>query len=166
MDGLGVGVGLGGVFIGLLFWLFVEAFSDPSNGDTAWDAIFIAIIMAPGGGLLLAFLTWCIFTFRRGQTPGKMIVGIQDVDATTGETLGWGRTFLRELVVKGSIWWICLPVIAVDAFLDGEIDSPALWWPLLVLWIVNCLWPLWDKDNRALHDRIVRTTVAMAAPRT
>jgi uncharacterized RDD family membrane protein YckC len=50
----------------------------------------------------------------------------------SGEPIGYGRAFLRELLVKGLLG--LLPAI----------DS---------------LWPLWERDKRALHDLAVATRV-------
>jgi uncharacterized RDD family membrane protein YckC len=29
-------------------------------------------------------------------------------------------------------------------------------------WLINVLWPLWDSENRALHDMIVKSHVVEA----
>ena len=31
-----------------------------------------------------------------------------------------------------------------------------------LLWLLDCLWPLWDDENRALHDMIVNSRVVRA----
>jgi uncharacterized RDD family membrane protein YckC len=105
------------------------------------------------GGILIAYaflLSWLFYApltmMRRGrhngQTPGKQIVGIRVVrDADQPMSFGWGM--LREPAVR----WMLIGVIGGFFFIP----------PLLDL-----LWPLWDEENRALHDMIVSTHVVRA----
>ena len=58
-----------------------------------------------------------------------------------GEPSGWGYTFLREFVVKGLLF----------NFL-GAIS-------LSIVWFLDLLWPFWDRDRQALHDKVVGTLV-------
>ena len=76
----------------------------------------------------------------RGQTPGKQLLGIY-VIKDNGEPSRWGYTFLREFILKGLLY----------GFL-GAIT-------LYIAWILNLLWPFWDRDRQALHDKIVGTLV-------
>ena len=54
-------------------------------------------------GYVLAGLGYSIYvlhlTATRGYTPGKRLLGLGVVDATTGEPIGWGRAILRGLVL-------------------------------------------------------------------
>jgi len=77
---------------------------------------------------------------HNGQTLGKQMVGIRVV-RDSGESMNFGWAALRELVVKG--------------FLVGFASSII---PLLP-WLLDVLWPLWDDENRALHDMVVSTHV-------
>ena len=88
------------------------------------------------------YLVWWLFMLRRGQTPGKQIVGIR-VIKDDGEPSGWGYTFLREFVIKGLVVGI-LSVLMLG-----------------VAWIVDSLWPLWDKEKKmqTLHDKLLGTLV-------
>lgn len=54
---------------------------------------------------VLAILYELYFIGSRGQTPGKMIMGVKVVDISTGGVIGMGRAFIRYLVlaVTGSI---------------------------------------------------------------
>ena len=54
-----------------------------------------------------------------------------------GEIFGLGMMFVREFLVK--------------ALLFGLLYSLAL----SVLFFLDNLWPLWDRDNQTLHDKIV-----------
>jgi uncharacterized RDD family membrane protein YckC len=77
---------------------------------------------------------------HNGQTWGKQAVGIRVVH-DTGEEVTFGYAFLREVVVK--------------YFLFGFIGSFFFSIPTLI----NYLWPLWDDQNRCLHDMIVKSHV-------
>ena len=80
---------------------------------------------------------------HNGQSWGKQIVGIR-VIRDNGQPFELGSAFVREIVVKG--------------FLFGGLGSFLAGIPTLVDW----LWPLWDDENRALHDMVVKTHVMNA----
>jgi uncharacterized RDD family membrane protein YckC len=80
---------------------------------------------------------------RNGQTPGKQWVGIRVV-RDNGEPYDWGSGLLREFVVKELLFrWV------------GS-------WFAGIPWLVDVLWPLWEDENRALHDLIVKSHVVQA----
>ena len=89
--------------------------------------------------LIIGYIIWWLFTLRRGQTPGKRLLGLQ-VIRVDGTASDWGWTFLREFVVKG---------IGV-----GVLNSV-----VGVVWIIDLLWVFWDKDRQTIHDKIMRTLV-------
>ncbi len=74
-----------------------------------------------------------------GQTWGRQIVGIRVIRDKGGE-MDFGYAFLREVVVK----WLLFGVIG------GTFLIPTL---------LDWLWPLWDGENRALHDMLVSSHV-------
>lgn len=78
-----------------------------------------------------------------GTTWGKQIVGIRVV-RDNGQEFGLGYGFLREFVVKSVLF--------------GFIGASFLYIPTLL----DVLWPLWDDQNRALHDMVVSTHVVRA----
>ncbi|MGH3995362.1 MAG: RDD family protein, partial [Pseudonocardiaceae bacterium] len=80
---------------------------------------------------------------RNGQTWGKQIVGIRAV-RDNGQPFELGFGFLREFVVKNLLF------VGVGGFF--------LYIPTIVDW----LWPLWDDQNRCLHDMVVSTHVVRA----
>jgi uncharacterized RDD family membrane protein YckC len=80
---------------------------------------------------------------NNGQTWGKQIVGIRVV-RDSGEAFTVGSAFVREFVVKNLLF----------GFVGGFFLSI----PTLVDW----LWPLWDGENRCLHDMVVSTHVLRA----
>ena len=75
-----------------------------------------------------------------GKTLGRMVMNIRVV-RTSGQPITFGFAMLREVGVKA----IGVGVAGSFTFgLAGLLDS---------------LWPLWDEENRALHDFIVSTRV-------
>lgn len=80
---------------------------------------------------------------RNGQTYGKQAVNIR-VMRDNGQPMDLGQGFLREFVVKGLLF--------------GTVGSFFLYIPTLL----DLLWPLWDDQDRALHDMVVTTHVVKA----
>jgi uncharacterized RDD family membrane protein YckC len=75
------------------------------------------------------------FTFfeggPRGQTLGKMALGIRVVDFSTGGPIGYGRGIVRYL---------------------GRIVSG-------IVCLLGYLWMLWDREKQTWHDKIATTVV-------
>jgi uncharacterized RDD family membrane protein YckC/type II secretory pathway pseudopilin PulG len=80
---------------------------------------------------------------RNGQTLGKQLVGIRVV-RDDGCPVGAGTVLRREVLIKGLLSWFTL----------GAFE------------LVDCLWPLGDATNRALHDKIVGTHVLIDPTRS
>jgi uncharacterized RDD family membrane protein YckC len=118
------------------------------------SAILIALVLgvflagSDVGGVIAAIIAFLLYIVvalfyapvlmaregpRNGQTWGKQILGIT-VIRDNGEQIELGFGFLREFVVIGG-------------FFAG---IPTL---------VDYLWPLWDDENRCLHDMVVSTHV-------
>jgi uncharacterized RDD family membrane protein YckC len=101
---------------------------------------------------LLGFLAYLVVAFlyapllmardgaRNGQTWGKQAVGVR-VIRNTGEPISFGFAALREIAVKGLLVGIASSIIP------------------LIPWLLDVCWPLWDDENRALHDMVVSTHV-------
>jgi uncharacterized RDD family membrane protein YckC len=81
---------------------------------------------------------------RNGQTPGKQIMGIR-VIRESGESISVGFGMLREIVIRGLLFGV----------VGGFFFFPP---------ILDYLWPLWDDENRCLHDMVASTRVARADP--
>ena len=77
---------------------------------------------------------------HNGQTWGKQALGITVV-RDNGQAMNFGTAALREIVVKGLLVGIASSIIP------------------LIPWLLDYLWPLWDDQNRALHDMVVSTHV-------
>jgi uncharacterized RDD family membrane protein YckC len=104
---------------------------------------------------VIAFLAYIVAAFlyapllmaregaRNGQTWGKQALGIR-VIRDGGESMSFGWAALREIVVKGLGVGIASSIIP------------------FIPWFLNFFWPLWDDQNRALHDMVVSTHVVQA----
>jgi uncharacterized RDD family membrane protein YckC len=75
-----------------------------------------------------------------GQTLGRMVVNIRVIRAD-GQPMTFWFAVLREVVVK--------------SFLFGVLSS----FTFGIASLLDVLWPLWDEENRALHDFVVNTRV-------
>ena len=77
---------------------------------------------------------------RNGQSWGKQIVGIRVV-RTNGVPMDFAMSAIREGLVK------VLGLALVSSIIP------------LIPYLLDGLWPLWDDENRAIHDFIVDTRV-------
>ncbi len=91
---------------------------------------------------------------RNGQTPGKQALGIK-VAIPDGRRVDWGQALLRELVVKGLLLVVAGAISSVVTFFLFGLG-------FVIPYILDSLWPLWDDENRAVHDMIVNTRVVRA----
>jgi uncharacterized RDD family membrane protein YckC len=80
---------------------------------------------------------------RNGQTLGKQWVGIRAIREEAAP-FTYGPAVMRELVIKNLLFG------TIGGFFFG---IPTL---------LNYLWPLWDEQNRALHDMLAKTRVVQA----
>ena len=97
---------------------------------------FLAMLLDFGLAIItlgIGWFIWSMFTFQTGQTPAKKIMGMRLMHMYTQESLGWGRTFVREFVIKGYIAYVTLG--------------------LAYLWI------LWDEKNQSLYDKVMSVLV-------
>ena len=139
--------------IGLLFLVLVlpELRDTPTPdghadyGEVAAAVMFLAL-------MLLVGIVWVLYVVlmmirkgqRNGQTWGKQIVGVRAV-RDNGEPWRFGSAALREVVLK-LITALVLPSLLIP----------------IIPGLVNFLWPLWDDQNRALHDMAVSSHVVRA----
>ena len=99
--------------------------------------LMIAIVCVSIAALLYAP---ALMVRTNGKTLGRMAVGIRVVRAK-GEPMTFGFAMLREVAVKSLLFGIA-------GALTGGLAS-----------LADVLWPLWDEENRALHDFVVDTRV-------
>jgi len=82
----------------------------------------------------------------RGQTVGMMAVGVRAVRDETLGTLGYGRALARA-VLEGF-----LRLLNLLFFLLG------------LIWVLDMLFPLWDKKRQTLHDKVAGSVVLSVRP--
>jgi uncharacterized RDD family membrane protein YckC len=138
IDGLIIGVGA------LILFLPIGAAAGvgfAGDSDTGLAAAFIGLVLWVLCVAVVALLYAPTMMARtNGKTLGRMATGIRVV-RTTGEEITFGFAMLREVAVKTILFGIA------GSFTAGLAN------------LVDYLWPLWDEENRCLHDFIVNTRV-------
>jgi uncharacterized RDD family membrane protein YckC len=112
-----------------------------SGGDVGfWDVVVGLLLLA----VLLAALTVLyaplVMVPTNGQTFGKAVTGCR-VARADGRKMTFGYAVLRESLVKGLLFGLA-------AVLTGGLSI-----------LADYLWPLFDSQNRALHDFVVDSRV-------
>ncbi len=117
------------------------------NDDAAAGAVILAVILSVLVFAVLAFLYAPLLMkregARNGQTWGKQVVGIRAV-RDSGQAWTFGPAALREVVLKNLAVGIASSIIPI------------------IPWFLNFFWPLWDDQNRALHDIAASSHVVKA----
>jgi uncharacterized RDD family membrane protein YckC len=136
----------------VLFLLLVvpELGNTPPDGEA--DLALLGVLLLFLVAMLLVGIVWALLVVlmmirkgeRNGQTWGKQIVGIRAV-RDNGEPWKFGSAALREVLLK-LITALVLPSLVIP----------------IIPGLVNFLWPLWDEENRALHDRAISSHVVRA----
>ena len=114
--------------------------TDPVTGQVTHGAGLAVglVVLAAGVLVALGFGIWnqIVRQGRTGQSLGKQWMSIKVIDERTGQPLGVGMNFVRELahVIDG---------IACD---------------------IGYLWPLWDPKRQTFADKIM-TSVVVPAPK-
>jgi uncharacterized RDD family membrane protein YckC len=91
-----------------------------------------------GGSLLSLVISAGYITLMlgsRGQTLGNMAVGTRVVDARTGGPVTYAKALGR---------WAAEFLLFIL---------------FIVPWIIDILWPLWDRQKQTLHDKMAGTVV-------
>ncbi len=107
------------------------------------------------GFSLLDVAVWSIYVLlllprsgqHNGQTLGKQALGIA-IMRNDGYPIDLTTTSVREILCKG------MPLLIATLFIIGGARLGGL---LLLIALVDYLWPLWDSENRALHDHVAQT---------
>jgi uncharacterized RDD family membrane protein YckC len=115
----------------------VETTTDPVTGQvttTGGGASGIALVlMFLGVALSIAYFVWnyCLKQGRTGYTVGKGVLGIKLIKQDTGQPMGAGLSFVRQ---------IAHIVDAIPCYL-------------------GYFWPLWDSKRQTFADKIMSTVV-------
>ena len=104
--------------------------------DTVVWGIYVVVLLARPGA-------------HNGQTLGKQGAGIA-VLRNDGKPMDYSTAALRDIVCKGGPSLVGSALIAAGS---------ALGLIFLLVPLVDYLWPLWDIENRALHDHVAKTHV-------
>jgi uncharacterized RDD family membrane protein YckC len=136
IDGLIVGIGGALLMIAITAPFSVGFFVDDGVGIVA---IIIGLLVAVVCVAIVALLyAPALMARTNGRTLGRMATGIRVVRAD-GKPIDFGFAMLREVVVKTLLF-------GVAGTLTGGLAN-----------LADVLWPLWDEENRALHDFVVNT---------
>jgi len=114
-------------------------------------SIGLALLIVIAGNLLVG-LTYQPLTMARkgeqnGRTWGMQVLGIRVVRAS-GATMSYGPALVRQFLVMSVLYGV-ISGIGNSVTLVGGTVAIALAY----------LWPLWDKQNRAVQDLICSTHV-------
>jgi uncharacterized RDD family membrane protein YckC len=82
----------------------------------------------------------------RGQTVGMIAVGVRVVRDETHDALGYGRALRRAVVEQA------LRILGTVTLILG------------IFWLLDMLFPLWDKQNQTLHDKVAKSVVLRVRP--
>jgi uncharacterized RDD family membrane protein YckC len=149
------------ILVGWPFWADVvgayrdlvdESLAAARNGVAAPDqSRFTDSLAAPLLGigavsLLVNFVYNVGFLRWKQATPGKLAVGLRVRRRDTPGTLPWSTILVRWATQAWPGFLGAVPVL-------GTVVAV---WPWL-----DCLWPLWDSKNQALHDKTARTNVVV-----
>ena len=134
------------IVISIIAGVFVAIFAAFAGagflvGDTTGYIAVVLGIIGFGLCVVVAALVYAplMLSKTNGKTLGRMACGIRLVRAD-GRPIDFGYAALREVVVK----WLLINVVA-GSFTFG------------LATLVDYLWPLWDEENRALHDMVVNS---------
>ena len=117
---------------------------DSDTGVAAFvGAVLLTLLVVAVVALLYAPLLMRREGKNNGQTWGKQVLGIRAV-RDNGQAWTFGSAALREVVLKNLAVGIASSIIP------------------LIPWFLNFFWPLWDDQNRALHDMAASSHVVKA----
>ncbi len=138
---------LDGIIVGAISVALILAFGGVFSlgflgGEELGVVSLVLGLIAGGLAVFVAALLYAPLIMARtnGRTLGKMATGCRVV-RVDGRPVDFGWALLREAVVKG------LGLGLVGGITGG------------IAYLVDFLWPLWDDENRALHDMVVSSRV-------
>ena len=143
VDGIIVGIGGVGLCIAIMAPFSIGFFA---GGDVGLASIFVGALIALICVSIVALLyAPALMAHTNGRTLGRMATGIRVVRAT-GEPFTFNFAMLREVAVK-------LLLFGIAGSITGGLAN-----------LADYLWPLWDEQNRALHDFVVDTRTVIDQP--
>jgi uncharacterized RDD family membrane protein YckC len=140
LDMVIIGIGAVILLVAITAPFSVGFFASDNTGFVALAVgAFLAIICVAVVALLYAP---ALMARTNGRTLGRMATGIRVVRAS-GEPITFGFAMVREVLVKALLFGIA-------GGITGGIAN-----------LLDYLWPLWDEENRALHDFVVNTRTVL-----
>jgi len=100
-------------------------------GAALLDSLLLSVTFGIG------WLIWAAIIAGKGQTPGKQLLKLRVVDATTARPIGFGRMFFMRGLVAGFV------------------ASVAILFTIGILLFM----PFWDKRNQTIWDKVSGTIV-------
>lgn len=94
--------------------------------------------------LIVATYYSIVMVLTNGKTVGKYALGLR-VITKSGERME--PVLMRELIAKQLAWGLLF------------VDTLVVFGPGEIVLLINYLWPLWQRQNRALHDLFAGTRV-------
>lgn len=148
LDGIFVFL-LGLPFTAYFLYRYAQALSDqvndsantslmPSDDVLRWEFPIVLILL----GLQTIYETVTLRWW--GATPGKRVVGISVRMLAAPGPLAWSVIARRVGFLYGVSALTLVPVVSYLA---------------AVVWLLDYLWPLWNKPRQALHDKVAATVV-------
>ena len=127
-------------------------------------AVFLSLLFFSAVVLALKGVWLRLFPFHQGTTFGKRRLGMR-VIKKSGELAGGRRMFVREVVIPWNpLIWGIVPIVLLlpsqNSFTWGGLATGL---PLLIFWLLDYTWPLWDDNRQTLHDKIASTLVVTPA---
>ena len=122
------------VVLAIVLYLVIGPDDDPSTDDPAAYGALAGL----AGFVILPFYYGILQGGSRGQSLGKRTIGIAVRRVDSVDRLGYARAFARAFVT------LCF-------------------WMLTPVWLVDQLWPIWDRRRQALHDKVVASIVVRTA---
>jgi len=139
------GLIISAIALAIMAPLGIGIFAVDSNDTGGIFALLVGFIVAVFVWAVVALAYAPILMARtNGQTFGRKVCGIRVV-RSDGQPITLGFAALREVAVK--------------ALLIGGVGGSVTFGFASLL---DVLWPLWDDENRALHDFVVNTRTVVA----
>lgn len=126
-------------------------------GAFALDYLIIWLTLGIG------WLIWLAIVARRGQSPGKSLLGLH-ILRTNGAQAATGFVWLREFGWDAALGAVALALLVLLGAVASSVgEFLLLWfWLTIVFWafsFFDAAWLLWDRDRQTLHDKILGTLV-------
>nr|MBA3749112.1 RDD family protein [Solirubrobacterales bacterium] len=140
VDGMIVMIGAAVLFAAITAPFSIGFFASDEVGTVA---VIVGAVLALLCIAVVALLyAPALMARTNGKTLGRMATGIR-VIRTDGRRITFGFAMLREVAVKTLL-------VGIASGLTGGVG-----------YLLDVLWPLWDEENRALHDFLVNTRTIM-----